>query len=60
MRAALVDVTVANGVVHLWGNVASEAEREAVRVCAETSEGVREVRDHLRVMPPSVVALEPE
>ncbi len=60
VRASLVDVIVASGVVHLWGNVASQAERDAVRVCAETTEGVRAVRDHLRVLPPSVVALEPE
>jgi CBS domain-containing protein len=60
VRASLVDVTVASGVVHLWGNVASKDERDAVRVCAETAEGVKQVRDHLRIMPPSVVALEPE
>ena len=60
VRASLVDVIVANGVVHLWGNVASKAERDAIRVCAEAAEGVREVRDHLRIMPPTVVALKPE
>jgi CBS domain-containing protein len=60
VRASLVDVTVANGVVHLWGNVASQAERDAVRVCAERAEGVRAVKDHLRVMPATVVAAEPE
>jgi CBS domain-containing protein len=60
VRAALVDITVANGVVHLWGNVGSKAERDAVRVCAEAAEGVRAVEDHLRILPPSVVALEPE
>ncbi len=60
VRASLVDVTVASGVVHLWGNVASQAERDAIRVCAETAEGVRAVRDHLRVLPPSVFSLKPE
>ncbi len=60
VRASLVDVTVANGVVHLWGNVASQAERDAIRVCAETAEGVRAVRDHLRILPPSVFSLKPE
>jgi CBS domain-containing protein len=60
VRASLVDVTVANGVVHLWGNVASQAERDAVRVCAERAEGVRAVKDHLRVMPAAIVAAEPE
>ncbi len=60
VRAHMVDVTVSHGVVHLWGTVASEAEREALRVVAENTEGAREVRDHLRVMPPSVLAWEPE
>lgn len=60
VRASLVDVTVASGVVHLWGHVASKAEQDAIRVCAECAEGVREVHNHLRIMPPSVVALEPE
>ena len=60
VRAALVDVTVAQGVVHLWGNVVSEAERNALRICAETTKGVRGVQDHLRVMPHSVLSLEPE
>jgi CBS domain-containing protein len=60
VRATLVDVTVAHGVVHLWGNVASEAEREALRVVAENTEGVRQVHDHLRILPPSVLAWEPE
>lgn len=60
VRASLVDVTVHSGIAYLWGNVASEAERDAVRVAAETAEGVREVRDHLRVMPPSVFVWKPE
>jgi CBS-domain-containing membrane protein len=60
VRASLVSVTVVNGVVDLWGNVASEAERSAVRVAAETTEGVREVHDHLRLIPPSVLSWKPE
>jgi CBS domain-containing protein len=60
VRASLVDVTVADGVAHLWGNVVTEAERKALRICAEQTKGVREVKDHLRVIPPSVVSLEPE
>jgi CBS domain-containing protein len=60
VRTSLVDVTVASGVAHLWGNVASEAERDAVRVAAEKAEGVREVRNHLRVLAPSVLAWKPE
>jgi CBS domain-containing protein len=60
VRASLVDVTVHSGIVYLWGNVASESERDAVRVAAETAEGVREVRDHLRVLPPSLFVWKPE
>ncbi len=60
IRTGLVDVTVAHGVCHLWGNVGSDAERQALRVVAETTEGVREVKNHVRILPPSVVSLEPE
>jgi CBS domain-containing protein len=55
VRVPLVGVTVANGVVHLWGNVASEAESEAMRVVAETAEGVRQVHNHMKVLPSSVL-----
>jgi len=51
VRVKLVDVTVADGVVHLWGNVASEAERDAIRVVAENTDGVKEVQNHIRVLP---------
>ena len=43
VRLELVDVMVTDGVVHLWGNVASEDERGAMRVVAETTGGVKEV-----------------
>jgi CBS domain-containing protein len=60
IRVVLVDVTVDDGVVHLWGNTASEAEREAIRVVAENTKGVREVQNHIRVLPPSNVDYLPE
>jgi len=60
IRVILVDVTVDDGVVHLWGNTASEAEREAIRVVAENTKGVREVQNHIRVLPPSNVDYLPE
>ena len=44
VRVPLVDITVANGVVHLWGNVDSESERDAIRLVAENTEGVRKVQ----------------
>jgi CBS domain-containing protein len=60
IRVVLVDVTVDDGVVHLWGNTASEAEREAFRVVAENTKGVKEVQNHIRVLPRSNVDYLPE
>ena len=60
IRVVLVDVTVDDGVVHLWGNTASEAERDAFRVVAENTKGVKEVQNHIRVLPRSNVDYLPE
>lgn len=38
-----------DGVVDLWGITASETERKAIRVAAETMAGVRAVNDHMMV-----------
>lgn len=43
------DVTVSNGIVHLWGRVRSEAERDAARVAVESVHGINGVEDHLTV-----------
>jgi CBS domain-containing protein len=48
-HTALLNVTVNDGVVDLWGLSSSETERRAVRVAAETTPGVRAVNDHLIV-----------
>jgi CBS domain-containing protein len=40
------NVIVKNGIVHFWGAVNSEEEREAMRVAAENIAGVRGVKDH--------------
>jgi CBS domain-containing protein len=40
-------VVVVDGVVHLWGLARSQAERDAMRVAAETVPAVRGVEDHL-------------
>ena len=51
-RAAIhPNVVVTDGIVHLWGLVPSEQQREALRVLAENIEGVRAVGNHLRVRP---------
>lgn len=44
--AVMNNVTVHDGVVHLWGYVGSENERKAVRTAAEQMPGVKKVRDH--------------
>lgn len=44
-------IVVTDGVVHLWGEVASEEERKATRVVAEQIPGVRAIEDHLIVAP---------
>lgn len=55
VRAELVDVTVSSGVAFLWGNVASEAEREAVRVIAENMRGITSVQSTIRVLPDGLI-----
>jgi CBS domain-containing protein len=44
---ALLDVTVRNGVVELWGSITDERERQALKVAAENIPGVKSVTDHL-------------
>jgi CBS domain-containing protein len=45
--AALVDVIVRNGAVHLWGTLTDERQRHGIRVVAENTPGVKRVEDHL-------------
>lgn len=50
-RPSLVNAIVHEGTVELWGIVSSEAEKNAVRVLAEVTPGVRAVTDNLTVRP---------
>ncbi len=50
-HTGLLNVTVNNGVVDLWGIVNSDSERKAIRVAAETAPGVRAVNDNMRPWP---------
>lgn len=43
-------VTVVDGVIHLWGQVRSDAERDAAPVAVENIEGINGVEDHLAVV----------
>ncbi len=45
-KHAELNIVVSHGVVHLWGLVATEEARAALRVAAETTPGVKQVQDH--------------
>jgi CBS domain-containing protein len=45
------NVTVKDGVVHLWSSYMSEREKRALVVAAENIPGVRRVEDHMRPVP---------
>jgi CBS domain-containing protein len=45
----LLNVTVSNGIVDLWGLAESNAERKAIKVVAESTPGVAAVHDNLVV-----------
>jgi predicted transcriptional regulator len=47
----LINVIVTNGKVDIWGAVRSEAERQALRVAAESAPGVQAVRNQVGVYP---------
>jgi CBS-domain-containing membrane protein len=50
-HTSLLNITVNDGIVDLWGMTYSDAERKAIRVAAETAPGVRAVNDHLMERP---------
>jgi CBS domain-containing protein len=47
-----LNVTVADGVVDLWGSITNEEERHGIRVIAENAAGVKSVNDHLVYIEP--------
>ena len=50
-EAATVNFVVEKGTVELFGAVRSEAQREALRIMAESAPGVRAVKNRLMVLP---------
>ena len=46
-HTSLLNVTVNDGIVDIWGITRSEAEKQALRVAAETTPGVRAVNDNV-------------
>lgn len=57
VRTRFVNVVVAEGIAHLWGAVESPEEKDAARVAAENTAGVRRVEDNLGVLPPGTRAM---
>jgi CBS domain-containing protein len=51
-----VNVTVEQGIVHLWGGLGSPVERKALRAAAKAVAGVRQVDDHTFVIPLRIAA----
>jgi CBS-domain-containing membrane protein len=51
VRPSLVNVTVTDGAVDLWGIVDSSVEKKALRVAVETMPGVKAVNDSVIVRP---------
>jgi CBS domain-containing protein len=47
-----LNVTVADGIVDLWGAITNEEERRGIRVIAENTAGVKSVNDHLVYIEP--------
>jgi CBS domain-containing protein len=45
--SAMVNVIVSDGVMHLWGVIDSNDQRQALRVAAENIPGVNAIEDHL-------------
>ena len=44
------NIVVRNGVVHLWGSVRTDSQRDALRVAAENTPGVKRVENHLAII----------
>jgi CBS domain-containing protein len=51
-RPTLLNVTVHDGTVDLWGFVTSNDEKKAARIAVEEIVGVKSINDHLTIPPP--------
>jgi len=49
---ALIDISVRNGIVELWGTITDERQRQALVVAAGAIPGVKAVKDHLAWVEP--------
>jgi osmotically-inducible protein OsmY len=50
-KGSLLNVTVQDGKVQLWGVVDSEAEKQAARVAAELVGGIKAIENNVIVLP---------
>jgi CBS domain-containing protein len=51
-RPSMLNVTVYDGTVDLWGFVTSDEEKKAARIAVEGIRGVKTINDHLSIPPP--------
>ena len=58
-QTRLLNVIVVDGIVDLWGITKSEAQKKAIRAAAESTPGVRSVKDNL-VVRPALAPLSPK
>jgi CBS domain-containing protein len=49
VRDEYINVTVVDGIAHLWGSVPTRVELDAARVLVENTPGIRKLKNHLRV-----------
>jgi predicted transcriptional regulator len=55
-RPSMLNVTVRDGIVDLWGFVTSDDEKKATRIAVESIPGVKTINDHLTI-PPAEIAM---
>ncbi len=55
-RPSMLNVTVHDGTVDLWGFVTSDDEKKATRIAVESVPGVKTINDHLTI-PPAEIAM---
>jgi len=53
-RPSMLNVTVRDGTVDLWGFVTSDDEKKATRIAVEIIPGVKTINDHLTIPPPEI------
>jgi len=53
-RPSMLNVTVHDGAVDLWGFVTSDDEKKATRIAVESVPGVKTINDHLTIPPPEI------